>query len=88
MYGNQVQVYCGGAKCDVDYAERIAHWARMELLKEKVKQRLEAKYGKQLDKIADLIVDVVSERSRSDEELANKEEALENAFDAMDEDGS
>ena len=88
MYGNQVQVYCGGASCETDYADRIAHWARMELLKEKVKMRLDAKYGKQLDKVADLIVDLVSERTKSDEELTQKETDLREALDAMDGDGS
>lgn len=81
MYGMQTQVTCGGSSCStVDYARALAHWAKIELLKEKVKQRMEASYGKQLDKTADLIVEVLSERMKNAEELEKKEGELEQAF--------
>lgn len=80
MYGKQVQVYCGGNSCEPDYAKMIAHWAKMELLKEKVKLRMEKKHGKELDKLADLIIEVVEERAKSVDELEKKEEELDEAF--------
>ena len=66
------------------YAKLLSRWARAELLKEKVKQRMEMKYGKQLDNLADLIVEVAEEQARNHEKMENKEEELENAFDELD----
>ena len=62
------------------YAHRLAQWAKVELLKEKVKHRLEAQYGKQLDKMADLIVEVVAEKAKNAADLEEKEAKLADAW--------
>ena len=66
------------------YAKLLSQWARAELLKEKVKQRMEIKYGKQLDSLADLIVEVAEEQARNHEKIQDKGEELENAFEELD----
>ena len=66
------------------YAKMLSNWAKAELLKEKVKQRMEAKYGKQLDSLADLIVEVMEDQGRSNARSEQQEEDLENAFDDLD----
>ena len=87
MYGGnfgrfgQVQIMCGPAGCDnIDYSKRLAFWAKMELLKEKVKQKMDAKHGQKLDKLADLIVEVVEDEAKGFGELEKKEEELDDAF--------
>ncbi len=84
MYGTQQQMQCGGSCSSTDYARMLAHWAKMELLKEKVKARMDQKYGKQLDAMADLIAEVVVEESRTAEEAERREEKLETAFEELD----
>ena len=77
MYG-----YTCASECDqADYARSLAHWAKVELLKEKVKQRMDDKYGPQLDKIADLVTEVVVESAKNVGQLERKEEELEDAWD-------
>ena len=65
------------------YARMIARWAKVELLREKVKQRIDAKYGKKLDKIADLIVEVVVEEAKNATEAERKEAELEDSFENL-----
>lgn len=84
MYGN-----CGGAVCEVrvekaDYAEALMNWAKAEIVKEKVKAKLEAKYGKELDKLASTIVEVMTERNESNKKAKSREEQLEDAWDSFD----
>lgn len=80
----QRQVMCGSSACGPsDYAQAIATWAKMELLKEKVKARMNEKHGKQLDALADLIVEVVAERSQSEETREAQEEKLAQAWDQI-----
>jgi hypothetical protein len=76
MYENKVSC-CG---YETDYATGIARWAKVELLKEKVRQKLDAKYGSQIDKLADLIVEVVQEKTKSEDEFLEKQEKLDDAF--------
>ncbi len=83
MYGMQRQVMCEGACGPSDYAQALATWAKVELLKEKVKARMDARHGKQLDALADLIVEVVAERSQSDENRDAQEEKLAQAWDQI-----
>lgn len=81
MYG-QVR-FCPAEGCgqeELDYAGMIAGWAKAELLREKVKQRMEKEYGKQLDRAADLIVEVVTARAERGRGLQEKEEELSVAF--------
>ena len=43
----------------------LAKSAKMELIKEKVKKKLESAEGKKLDKIADLLIEAMAERRKS-----------------------
>ena len=58
----------------VDYRRMLLNWAKTELLKEKMKAKLDQKYGKELDRIADMLVEVVSEEEKSKRELGRKKE--------------
>ena len=80
MMNRQVQVLYGPECESVDYARMLAHWAKVELLKEKIKERMEAKYGKQIEKMADLVVEVIAERARNSEQIEHKEDELEDLF--------
>ncbi len=71
---------CQGMDCQTDYALAFAQWAKIELLKEKVKERMEKKYGKQLDTVADLLVDVASAREERRADVEKKEEAFEHSL--------
>ncbi len=55
--GNDCTESCCGSYADVLIG--IAHDAKTELLVEKLKVKLEAKFGKQLDKLADLLVEAM-----------------------------
>ncbi len=61
MYGYRVLCSTQGdcAPSSVDHASRLAEWAKAELLKEKVKAKLDKRYGVKLDALADTIVDVL-----------------------------
>ena len=76
--GSEMQ--CSYESREVDYARTLAFWVKKEILKDKVKQRMETKYGKKLDKIADLIVEIVTEKAKNAKELGNKGEELKAAF--------
>lgn len=78
MYGEMVS--CGRPPGGTDYALALADWARVELLKEKVKRRMDEKYGKRLDRLADLIAEVVSERMKGAREMEGREEELRKAI--------
>ncbi|MBI5226260.1 hypothetical protein HY994_03400 [Candidatus Micrarchaeota archaeon] len=84
MYGTQQQTQCGNSCSSTDYARMLAHWAKMELLKEKVKARMDEKYGKQLDALADLIAEVVMDDAKTQDEAESRDEKLETAFDQLD----
>ena len=60
----------------IDYKKMLLRWAKVELLKEKVKARLDQKYGKELDEIAGMLVDVMVEEGEHREELAKKKEGV------------
>jgi hypothetical protein len=50
----------------------MAKGAKMELLKEKVKKKLEAAEGKKLDKIADALVDLLVEKHKAKSAMMRK----------------
>jgi hypothetical protein len=79
MYGN----YCVSCEppSQADYSAAIADWAKLELLKEKVKARIDAKYGPKLDRMADLIVEVIEERHAAAGRWEAREEELSEGFD-------
>lgn len=69
---------CGDAQ--VDYAIMLSHWAKAELLKEKIKQRMDSHYGKNLDKIADLIVEVIADKTKTRTSIQKKRQEIQEAF--------
>lgn len=83
MYGNCTTISCKGSGNGADYAQSLANWAKSELLKEKVKKRIDAKYGAGLEKTADLIVEVIETRAKTAEAWDDVEERLSDAFTAM-----
>ena len=83
MYGNKCNIErseCGTNCGEADYAKALSEWARVELLKEKVKARIAKEYGAKLDKIADLIAEVVAERTKTQKELEKTHGELKSAF--------
>lgn len=69
--------------CRTDYARGLEHWAKVELLTEKVKKRLVECFGEKLDKMADLVVAVVVESQKSEGGLARKQGELSDAFESL-----
>ena len=67
---------CGGNYDKTDMFMYLAHSAKMELIKDKMKKKLEATQGKKLDKIADLFVDAMMEKWKDKAELSRKKEEL------------
>ena len=57
--------------------------AKMELIKEKVKKKLESAIGKKLDQIADLLVEAMMEHYKTEDEHSAKEQRLRERFDAI-----
>ncbi|MBI4399523.1 hypothetical protein HY570_02130 [Candidatus Micrarchaeota archaeon] len=83
MYGTQMQMTCESGCREVDYATALSKWGKVELLKEKVKQKMDQRYGAKLDKLAELIVEVVAEKAKKGEELEDKEEKLAKGFEEL-----
>ena len=73
----EFQLICQEQTKQSQYAAMLSQWAKTELLKEKVKQKMNAKYGRQLDSLADLIVEIAEEQNK----IQTKKEEIENAFD-------
>ncbi|HLC59832.1 MAG TPA: hypothetical protein VJJ52_00205 [Candidatus Nanoarchaeia archaeon] len=61
----------------------LAHSAKMELIKEKMKKKLEAAKGKKLDQVAELFVDAMMEKYKDEAESEKKKEELQQKFDAI-----
>jgi hypothetical protein len=57
-----------GGGHSVDDMINLAHCAKKELLKEKIKANLETKIGSKLDKVADLLVDTMLEEYKAGRE--------------------
>jgi hypothetical protein len=64
--------YMWGGKPRHERPLRLARLAKKELLYERIKDRLEKKYGSELDKMADEIVDFMDERMRMKSEYMKK----------------
>lgn len=62
----------------------LAKEAKMELLKEKIKKRLESVEGKKLDKVAELIVEMLLDYYKTEDDISKKKqefnEKLEKIF--------
>ena len=55
----------------------------MELIKEKVKRKLEETHGKKFDKIAQLLVDSMTEKMNMKKEMFQKKREMEEKFKAI-----
>ncbi len=60
----------------------LAKKAKIELLKEKIKKRIEATQGKKLDKMADIAIEAITEHKKSSVEMEKKYEDLREKFNA------
>ena len=57
--------------------------AKMELIKEKAKKKLESAIGKKLDQVADLFVEAMIEHYKTEDENSAKEQKLRERFEAI-----
>lgn len=81
---------CGQNECSCCEMDRMSMTmclvkeAKMDILKEKIRKKLEEADGKRLDKIADLLVEAVIEHRKGKEDMHKKREEmrsrLESAF--------
>jgi hypothetical protein len=87
---NNCEQQCG---CRHEYYEEdmagmmmhLAKKAKFELLKEKMKKRIETVEGKKLDKLADLVVDTMLAKYKLKMELEKKHEELGEKWEEMEE---
>jgi hypothetical protein len=63
----------------------LAKKAKIELIKEKMKKKLEAVEGKKLDKLADLVVETMLAKYKLKMELEKKHEELGEKWEQMEE---
>ena len=61
----------------------VAKEAKMELMKEKMKKKLESVHGKKLDKIADFIVEAMHQHKKAGKEMMKQIEESREKFFAM-----
>jgi len=75
-----------GESCVMEEIHHLAKCAKHELLKEKMKKHFEAKIGKKLDKVAEVVVDAVLARmqhKKADKQACEQfEEDLSSAYKA------
>ena len=74
---------CEGEYDKLDMFLYMAKGAKMELLKEKMKKRLEASHGKKLDKVADLIVEALLEQHKTEDDISKKKQELSEKLDKI-----
>lgn len=79
---------CGQQECSCYEMDRMAMMmclvkeAKMELLKEKIKKKLEEADGKRLDSIAGLLVEAVTDCRKGKEDLHRKMEEMRSKFES------
>ena len=79
---NSPEQSCG--KCDkMEMFMEVAKTAKSELLREKIKKRLEVVMGKKLDKVAELLVEAMIDHYKSEMEQENKEQDFRQRFEAI-----
>lgn len=54
----------------------VVHRQKMKLIDEKIRAKLEAKYGKQMDELAAMVVDYVSTSEKAQENNEKRREEL------------
>jgi hypothetical protein len=74
---------CGSEKDNFTWLLYLAKKAKMELLKEKLKKKLEATHGKKLDKIADVLVEALLEKHKMDSDVCKKKSDLRERFESI-----
>ena len=79
---------CESSCCESGYDKMsmflyLVHSAKMELIKEKMKKKLESVKGRQLDQVADLFVNAMMEEYKNKAEAERKREELQQKFDAI-----
>ena len=75
---------CCGSSCDkMDMLMYLVHSAKMELIKEKMKKKLDAVKGRQFDQVADLFVSAMMEKYKDEAESERKREEIQQKFDAI-----
>lgn len=77
---------CSSSGCGEDKIAMMFHVAKkakMELIKEKVKKKLEAVEGKKLDKVADLLVEAMLGKYRMKQEAEKKMQEMYEKFEAI-----
>ncbi len=89
---NEAEEKCGcsgeSSCCEKSYDKTdmmmwLAHSAKMELIKEKMKKKLEAVKGKKLDQVADLFVDAMMEEYKDMAGAEKRKEELREKFEAI-----
>ena len=65
----------------IDMMMWLVHKAKMELIKEKMKKKLEASKGKQLDQVADLFINAMMEKYKDEAESEKRRQELAQKFD-------
>jgi len=71
-----------------DYRRMLLGWAKAELLKEKVKAKLDKKYGKEIDGIAETLVEVMVKDQETRKEQTKKKDDVRNKLQSFFEDGA
>jgi len=74
---------CEGEYSKLDMFLYMAKGAKMEILKENMKKRLEASHGKKLDKVADLIVGALLEQYKSESDASKRRQELNAQLDKI-----
>jgi hypothetical protein len=74
--------------CDESDSKMMMLWhvgkfAKMELLKEKIKKRLEAAQGKKLDKMADFAVEAMNEYHKAKGDMSKKWQEMHEKFESI-----
>ena len=72
---------CEDSHGKLDMFMYLVHSAKMELIKEKMKKKLEAVKGKQLDQVAELFVNAMMEKYKDEAESERKMGELQQKFD-------
>ena len=81
--GNSGECCSEGQYDKVDMFIYMAKGAKMELLKEKMKKRIEASHGKKLDMVADLIVEALLDQYKTEDDASKKRQELSEKLDKI-----
>jgi hypothetical protein len=77
------QCHCGAHEDKMWMLMHIAKKAKMEIIKEKVKKKLEAAEGKQFDEVADMIVEAMLGKRDMMKGMIKKKKEMQERFEAI-----